>query len=105
MPVTLFYSYAREDEALRDELEKHLSPLRRQGIISSWHDRRIQPRVEWAQAIDDQLNAASVILFLISPDFLASDYCYGREMRRALERHEAKKAIVIPVLFRAIASK
>jgi hypothetical protein len=38
---TLFFSYSHADESLRDQLEKHLSSLQRQGIISSWHDRRI----------------------------------------------------------------
>jgi len=40
-PVKIFYSYSHKDEALRDELEKHLSILKRQGVISGWHDRRI----------------------------------------------------------------
>jgi hypothetical protein len=33
-PVEVFYSYAHEDEALRTELEKHLSLLRRLGVIT-----------------------------------------------------------------------
>lgn len=97
---TLFFSYSHADESLRDQLETHLSGLQRQGIISSWHDRRITAGTELGEAIDDHLNAADIILLLISPDFIASDYCYEREMNRALERHQKREARVIPVILR-----
>lgn len=99
-PIKLFFSYAHEDENLRDELAKHLSILRRQGIISEWYDRDITAGSEWANAIDDNLDTADIILLLISPDFIASDYCYDTEMTRAMERHEAGEALVIPVILR-----
>src|SRR6266566_5812335 len=101
-PVEVFYSYAHEDEAFRDELEKHLSLLRRQGLITAWHDRYILPGTDWAQAIDEHLECASVILLLISADFLASGYCSGLQMQRALERHQANEARVIPILLRPV---
>jgi tetratricopeptide (TPR) repeat protein len=101
-PVEVFYSYAHEDKALRAELEKHLSLLRRLGVISGWHDRRIAPGTDWAQAIDEHLERAAVILLLVSADFLASDYCYGIEMQRALVRHQANEARVIPILLRSV---
>ena len=101
-PVTLFYSYSHRDEALRDELETHLSLLRREGIIQEWHDRRIGAGKEWADSIDENLEAADVVLLLISADFLASDYCYDKEMKRALEKHEADELCVIPIIIRAV---
>src|SRR5260370_32199793 len=76
--------------------------LRRQELISSWHDSHILPGSDWAQAIDEHLEHASVMLLLISADFLASDYCYGIEMQRALERHQANEARVIPILLRPV---
>ena len=99
-PLELFYSYAHEDEALRDELQKFLVMLRRDGVISEWHDRRIGAGTEWAGQIDQHLETASIILLLVSPDFLASDYCYDVEVKRALERHGAGEARVIPVILR-----
>ena len=96
----LFFSYSHADENLRDQLEKHLVALQRQGVISSWHDRRITAGTELADAIDGHLDAADVILLLISPDFIASDYCYDREMKRAMERHRTGDARVIPVILR-----
>src|SRR5947209_3541721 len=101
-PVEVFCSYAHEDEALHRELEKHLSLLRRQGLISEWHDRQILAGDEWAADIDQHLETASIILLLISPDFFASDYCYGVELQRALERHQANEARVIPILLRPV---
>jgi internalin A len=87
--LRLFYSYAHPDEHLRDELEIHLKLLERQGLIQPWHDRRIQPGVDWRQELDRNLEQADIILLLVSPSFIASDYCYEIEMSRALERHQA----------------
>ena len=101
-PVSLFYSYSHRDEQFRDELEKHLSTLRRLGQIRSWHDRRIGPGDEWKQEIDQNLKSADIILLLISPDFIASEYCYAVETELALKRHNAKEATVIPVLLRPV---
>ncbi len=99
-PVSIFYSYAHEDEPLRRQLEKHLTLLRRQGFISEWHDREILPGAEWSREIDEHLEMVSIILLLISPDFLASDYCYEIEMQRALKRHQSGETRVIPIILR-----
>jgi hypothetical protein len=99
-PVRIFYSYARPDEAFRDELEKHLATLLRSGVIEEWHDRRIGAGQEWAAQIDEHLERADLVLLLISPDFLSSDYCYEVEMKRALERHALGEATVVPVILR-----
>ena len=100
--VKLFFCYAREDKALRDELEQHLSLLKRQKQITSWYDREITPGTEWEKEIDTHLNSAHIILLLISRDFLASDYCYGIEMERAMEKHEEGTARVIPIILRPV---
>jgi len=98
--IKLFYCYARKDKFLRDELEKHLSWLKRRYHLTNWHDREILPGEEWEQAIEAHLNTADLILLLISPDFMASDYCYGKEMQRALDRHKAGTSRVVPILLR-----
>jgi energy-coupling factor transporter ATP-binding protein EcfA2 len=98
--MKLFFSYAHKDEPLRDELAKHLSLLKRQNIIDTWHDRNITAGTDWAQAIDHHLNTAQIILLLISSDFLASEYCWTKEMDPALERHNQGTAHVIPIILR-----
>jgi hypothetical protein len=101
-PVELFCSYANADEPLYLELEKHLSLLHREGVISFRHKRQIIAGTDWTKALDEHLNTASVILLLVSSDFVASDYCYGIEMQRAMERYEAGDAHVIPILLRPV---
>lgn len=96
--IKVFFSYSHHDEAVRKELEVHLSTLTRQGIVSTWHDRRIEAGAKFVESIDENLEDADVILLLISPHFLNSDYCYEIEMKRALERHEANEAHVIPII-------
>ncbi|MER3435567.1 MAG: hypothetical protein C4288_19770, partial [Leptolyngbya sp. ERB_1_1] len=96
--MKLFISYAHKDESLRQKLDTHLSVLKRQGVIDAWHDREIKPGTEWAKEIDKNLNTADLILLLVSSDFLASEYCYEREMTRAIELHDKKLARVIPIV-------
>lgn len=98
--LTVFFSYCHADEALRDQLERQLKILQRQGLIETWHDRRIQAGQEFAGEIDAHIESAQIILLLVSADFLNSNYCYDVEMARALERHDAGKATVIPVILR-----
>jgi internalin A len=100
--LNLFYSYSHKDETLREELETHLKLLQRQGLIEQWSDRQITAGSEWEGEIDRNLENANIILLLISSDFIASDYCYDIEMTRALEKHEAGEARVIPVILRDV---
>lgn len=99
--IKLFFSYSHKDEELRDELEKHLVMLKRQGIISTWYDRKIDAGSILDKEIDDNLKDSNIILLLISVDFIASDYCYNNEMTEALKMHENKKAVVVPVILRS----
>jgi hypothetical protein len=99
--ITVYFSYVREDEELRDKLAKHLTILQRQGIITAWYDHEICAGTEQAGEIDRHLNTAHIILLLISVDFLASDY-YDTELTRVMEREEAGKACLIPVILRPV---
>ena len=95
MPPTLAFSYAHVDGPLRDQLEVHLAALKHRNLIAIWHDRRITAGSELDKTIAAQFDTAQVILLLISPEFIASDYCYGREVVQAMERHERGEARVI----------
>lgn len=100
--LKIFFSYAHEDELLRNELAKHLNILQRQEIISAWHDRKITAGTEWEGQINSNLDSADIILLLVSSDFIASKYCYDVELKRAMERHESRKARVIPIILRPV---
>lgn len=96
----VFFSYSHEDESYRDQLERHLALLRHEGLIESWHDRRILAGSNIDSVIDEKINSADIILLLISSSFVSSHYCYSVEMRRAMERNADKSARVIPVILR-----
>ncbi|MBA2392047.1 MAG: toll/interleukin-1 receptor domain-containing protein [Ktedonobacteraceae bacterium] len=98
---TLFLSYAPEDDSWRQKLERHLSELKRQGRVTIWHNRLLPPGSNQIQETDAHFNQASIILLLISDDFLASDSCCA-EMQQALARQQAGKAQVIPLLLRPV---
>lgn len=95
-----FVSYSHADELYRAELEKHLSLLRKQGLIDLWHDHRIPAGGEIDQHVSAEIEGADLILLLVSADFMASDYCYGIEMTRALTRHAEGSATVVPLIVR-----
>ena len=99
-PVEVFISYSHRDDELRAQLETHLAMLRRKGVVREWSDRRIVAGQEWDKQIDRHLESADIILLLVSPDFLASDYCYDIEVKRAMQRHKAGTARVVPVILR-----
>jgi len=100
--IQLFYSYSHIDDKYRHRLETHLSVLRRQGLINEWYDRRILAGQDWKNEIDLRLEQSQLILLLISASFIASDYCYSRELKRAIELHEEGRAVVIPVIIRPV---
>jgi TIR domain len=100
--LEVFFCYAYQNEDMRNQLEKHLSIMQRQGLIIAWHDSKISAGLEWEREANVHLNKAHIILLLISPDFMNSDYCYSNQMKRALDRHEKREAIVIPVLLRSV---
>lgn len=96
----VFVSYSHKDEALRAELDKHLSLLRRQGEIDLWSDHRIPAGGDLDASINEALESADIVLLLLSADFISSDYCIGIEMQRAMELHDRGEAIVLPVMLR-----
>ena len=98
--IELFLSYSHKDEDLRKKLETHLMSLQHQNVIRTWHDGKISPGAEWEKEIHANLERAQIILLLISADFIASKYCYGVELSRALERHRAGQVRVVPVILR-----
>jgi hypothetical protein len=101
-PIKLFIAYAPEDEAWRKILENHLMPLERENIIQPWHLGKIIPGEEWEAKTQDQMELAQIILLLVSPDFMASESCYGQQMQWAIQYHNNGRARVIPVLLRPV---
>ena len=101
MPFSVFISYSHKDRKLYQELENHLSNLKRQNVITSWYDGAISPGTEWKSQIIEHLNTDHIILLLISANFLASDFCYSMEMTQAIARHDANQARVLSIIVRS----
>lgn len=96
----MFISYSHEDKALRDQMEKVLIELKRQGLISTWHDGQILPGQQWEKEILANRDNAEIVLFLVSADFNASRYIYEKELLPVLEREKEGKVYVLVVLLR-----
>ncbi len=99
--VTAFISYSHTDESLRAELQTHLMLFKRQGLLAIWTDHCITAGEEWKGKIDENLEGADIIIFLISADFINSDYCWDIELERALQRHKSENARIIPIIVRS----
>ena len=94
------YSHARQDEALRAAFAKSMTVWERKNVVRLWHDGRIPAGDNWASNIDEHLNSADIVVLLVSPDFLSSDFCYEKEMGRAFERMKNNEALVVPIILR-----
>lgn len=93
-----FISYSHRDAAVLERLHAHLVNLRREGLIEAWYDREILAGSDFDGEIKRELEDAELFLMIVSPDFLNSNYCYDTEMARALERHAAGEARVVPII-------
>ncbi len=93
-----FISYSHRDRDALDRLHTHLAVLRSDGRLDEWFDREILAGSEIDAEIQERLESSELFLLLVSPDFLASDYCVKREMERALERHHSEDARVVPII-------
>src|SRR5690349_8907476 len=100
MTWRVFYSYAHEDGEFRQRLGTHLAPLRQQKKIVEWHDRKIEPGANWDAEISAQLESSHLILLLVSAEFLASDYCFGVEIEKAMSRLKRGEVKVVPILLK-----
>src|SRR6266446_4525256 len=100
-PISLFSVYAPEDVLLHEQLEKHLSSLKRQALISLWSLDKILPGADRILEIERNLNTAQIILLLLSAGFFASEHCDDL-MTRALQRQKKDHVRVIPILLRPI---
>jgi hypothetical protein len=100
--LEMFVSYSHRDEKLCRDLCKHLTLLRRSGLIRIWHDKEIRAGENIDSQIGARLESADVVLLLVSADFLSSEYCYSAELRRALERHQQQMVLMIPIILRPV---
>jgi tetratricopeptide (TPR) repeat protein len=100
-PAQLFICYSSEDHKWRRALESTLTILQNRGVISFWYDRKVSAGDDWNEEIQRKLDESEIVLFLISRHFLASRYINEKELPKALARHKAGKARLIPLILAA----
>lgn len=105
LEIKVFISYSHKDVNLRKELEVHLSVLKRQGYITVWHDGEIMASEKWDEKTRSELEKADIVLILISPDYLASEYINDVEIKKALKLHQKGRIDVVPIILRECAWK
>lgn len=96
-PVSLLYVYASVDISFYNQIEKHLSQLKRQGFLSTWSVDKILAGANRDVEFEKHFSVAQVILLLLSSDFIASEHCYNILMY-ALQKQVEGLVYVIPLL-------
>jgi len=102
-PQKLFISYSHKDEKYLSDFQTHLSVLKRENLVDEWNDNAITSGQEWDQTIKNKLDEADIIIFLVSPDFIASDYIQDIEIEKAIRKYQRGENIIIPVIIRTCA--
>jgi TIR domain len=95
--IKVFLSYSHKDKVLKDAFVAQLYSLVRTENITLWTDSEIDGGERWDDKINTGLDTADLVLLLISPDFIKSEYCYHIELKRAIELHVQRKAVVVPI--------
>jgi hypothetical protein len=96
--MKIFISYSHQDLSMLSVLHKHLAQLKRDNLIEAWTDEVIPAGGKINFTISTALNNAGIFLALLSPDYIASRYCYEEEFKKALEREETGEMIIVPVI-------
>jgi hypothetical protein len=96
----VFISYSHNDRKWVDSLIIHLKPLGHSVSFDIWEDSRIKPGAKWRCEIEGALSNAAIAIFLVSPDFLASEFVMDEEVPTLIRNAEMKGTIIIPLLVR-----
>jgi hypothetical protein len=98
--TNVFIAYSQKDTEFLTELRTFLHPLEQSKGGEIWYDGEIVGGEVWEAGIKRALHSADIILLLASANSLASDYFYGKEVKEAMERHQAHTCTVIPVILK-----
>lgn len=99
-PIKVFISYSHEDIDALDRLKMHLTPLLKQNQIELWNDNEIEVGAIWDKEIKKRLEDADIFIALISSSYLASNFAYEIELKKAIERHRKEELVVVPIIIR-----
>lgn len=95
-----FVSYSHHDSQFLTDLHQHLAALRRQKLLETWTDRKIDAGAIIDEEIAAAMSKADLFILLVSSSFINSDYCYDKEFKKALEKQKVGKALIVPIIVR-----
>lgn len=96
---SIFISYSHKDKIWLERLQVHLVPY---ATIRSWDDTQIPTGADWLPHIENALESSQVVVFLVSPHFLASRFIKDHERDPVFKRtHEIGNVKMFPVLLKA----
>lgn len=98
--IRIFIAYSSKDLVFKEEIRKRLRPLQRAGKVDIWDNYDIEAGKNWDSEVKEKLANSDLILLLLSPDALDSEYFYEVEAPIALARHQEGDAIAVGVLLR-----
>jgi len=96
----IFLSYSHKDDHYKDSFVTHLSGLKRLNIIEVWDDRQVNIGEKWDEKIKSKLMDSNIVFFLMSPDFLASEFINEVEINKTIERHNRNEVCLVPIFVR-----
>lgn len=94
----VFISYSRADSDWLNRVKVHLRPLERAGRIELWHDGMLQSGEPWREKLNNIVRTASSAIFLVSANFMASDFIYTNELQPIAKRARDGGVVVFPVV-------
>jgi len=95
--IKVFTAYEQADEQYRRKLRNHLTVLRRQKLLLEASMESISAGSDSWDAIEKAMDNAMIIILMISDEFMANDDCY-EIITMAMDRHNEKTAIVVPLM-------
>jgi internalin A len=95
----LFISYSKDDLTMVDEFKKHLSALQRDGKIGHWYCTELVAGEEWNESINQHFEESDIICFMVSPNFMHTDYIFEYEIKKAFERKQKDASFkIVPII-------
>jgi len=95
---TVFISYSHSDARWKDRLVSQLGVLQHEGLLATWHDGLIQPGADWLPAIEEAMAEARIAIFIVSAEFLNSEFIRRKELPVLMARREKEGLRLIPLI-------
>lgn len=95
----IFISYSKEDLAMVNKFQEHLSALKLDGKVATWCCTELSAGSEWNFEIQKHFDAADIVCFMVSPNFMKTKFIHEYEIKKAFKRRsEDPDFLIIPII-------